>query len=116
MFGFGRRQPAGPSAAQWDADHLATKLQGRGAPLIVDVRSAYEFRAGHIPGAQNIPLGQIGQRAGALPEDRAVVCVCLSGHRSLHAAALLCRAGRQGVSLRGGMLRWRGPVERADTP
>jgi rhodanese-related sulfurtransferase len=38
-----------------------------GSPLvIVDIRSPRQFRDGHLPGASNIPLSELGQRAGEL--------------------------------------------------
>jgi len=110
VFGFARR-PAAPT--QWDSAQLGAALRESPAPLVLDVRSAMEFRARHIPGAQHIPLGQVPGRAAALPAGRTIVCVCLSGHRSLQAAAMIRRAGREAVSLRGGMIRWRGPVQSA---
>jgi len=49
---------------------------------VVDVRSPAEFAAGHSPGSINIPLPEIGQRAGELDPNRWVIVCCASGTRS----------------------------------
>jgi len=53
-----------------------------GSILVVDVRDADEFAAGHVPGAVNIPVGQLEKRIGELPSDKPVVFVCNTGARS----------------------------------
>jgi len=71
----------------------AQALAARGA-LIVDVRTAGEFEAGHARGAVNIPFDQIAARAGELPgKDRPVVLYCRTGRRSGIAAAELQKLG-----------------------
>ena len=49
---------------------------------VVDVRSMGEFAAGHAPGSVNIPLQEIGERAGELDRSRCVIVCCASGTRS----------------------------------
>lgn len=50
---------------------------------VVDVRTADEFRAGHVPGAINIPFDQIAARAGELgPASTPLLLYCRSGRRS----------------------------------
>jgi rhodanese-related sulfurtransferase len=83
----------------------AAALAERGA-ILLDVRERHEWQAGHAPRARHIPLSQIPQRAGELPEGRAVVTVCRSGARSARAAALLARQGREVANLSGGMHAW----------
>lgn len=51
-------------------------------PLLVDVRSASEYRSGHIPGAINIPLEQLVRHLNQIPTDRPVVLYCSTGYRS----------------------------------
>ena len=58
------------------------------------------------PKAVQIPLGDLAQRAGELPTDRPVVCICRSGARSLQAAELLVGRGFDVHSLNGGMRAW----------
>lgn len=61
---------------------------------VIDVRSVEEFRAGHVPGALNIPLHTLPLRLSEVgPADKPVVLYCLSGGRSGQAADLLRRSG-----------------------
>ncbi len=74
--------------------------RAKGAQLI-DVRETFEFARGHIPGAQNIPLGQIADIAPTLAG--AVVLICASGNRSSHAAQYLATFGKTEIAnLAGG--------------
>lgn len=74
--------------------------------ILLDVREPAEWRAGHAPDARHIPLGQLAQRAGELPDGRPVITVCRSGHRSARAAAFLARDGREVFNVAGGMAAW----------
>jgi hydroxyacylglutathione hydrolase len=79
---------------------------------LVDVRSPYEWRAGHLPGAVNIPVGEIPARIGELPAGRPIVMVCESGSRSSLAASLLAQEGVPGVvNMTGGMAAYRALLE-----
>lgn len=83
-------------------------VRATGATL-VDVRSAEEFAAGHIPGATNVPLPNIVAGYAVLPDDKsaAIVTFCKVGERSLHGLLLLKSMGYQQVkSVRGGILAW----------
>jgi sulfur-carrier protein adenylyltransferase/sulfurtransferase len=94
------------------ADELRTLLKERGgAASIVDVREPREFSASHLPGATNIPVGELHSRMGSLPRGL-VVFVCRSGARSLTAAALASRAGVEDIAhLEGGLLAWAREVD-----
>jgi hydroxyacylglutathione hydrolase len=71
--------------------------------LILDVRGENEWRAGHIPGAVHIPLGDLPERAGDLPSDRPIAVHCQGGGRSPIGVSLLRRQGFERVlNLRGG--------------
>lgn len=84
----------------------ARELVAAGARL-VDVRSRGEFASGHIEGAINIPVSDLGARAKELgPRDRAVVLYCASGARSARGAALLKAQGFTAVWNLGSMSRW----------
>ena len=87
------------------------QVDGVPAPLpeglhVLDVREQHEWDAGHIDGAQHIPLGDLGSRVDEVPADRQVLCVCHLGGRSAQAAVLLGRHGRDAVNLAGGMDAW----------
>ena len=62
--------------------------------LIVDVRTAGEFKAGHISQAWNIPIDQIGIKVKELKlKGKPVITCCASGMRSARAAAVLQQNG-----------------------
>lgn len=84
----------------------ARELVERGA-LLLDVRTPGEFAGGHIAGARNVPLQELGARVGELGDrDRPVVLYCASGMRSASAASALKRAGFKHVFDLGAMGRW----------
>jgi rhodanese-related sulfurtransferase len=87
----------------------------QGAVLLLDVREAEEWTAGHAQGALHVPLGRLDP--AAVPTDRPIVAVCRSGARSGKAAELLAAAGVEAANLVGGMKAWADaglPVVRAD--
>lgn len=86
-------------------DTTGTQVQTllRQGATLVDVRSAGEFASGHVRGAINIPVDQIGARLGEIPAGRPVVLYCFSGARSASAAQTLRRAGRSDVHNAGAM-------------
>ncbi|TMC79081.1 MAG: rhodanese-like domain-containing protein [Chloroflexi bacterium] len=73
---------------------------------LLDVREQDEWDAGHIEGAQHIPLGELGARVGEVPKDRVVVAVCRSGSRSDRAAKGLRASGFEAENLEGGVTAW----------
>jgi rhodanese-related sulfurtransferase/DNA-binding transcriptional ArsR family regulator len=77
--------------------------------VVLDVRPAEEFAAGHIPGALSIPVDQLAERIGELPADTEVVVYCRGEYCVLayDAVRLLHARGRMAVRLREGMLEWR---------
>jgi len=48
----------------------------KGLLTVLDVRQADEFKAGHLPGAVNIPLKELERRITELPKDQDVVAYC----------------------------------------
>lgn len=87
--------------------------------VFVDVRSAEEYAAGHIPGALNIPLDRLAFSLDDLPEHGQVITVCSMGNRSLRGAEKLARLERAALSLRGGTKAWAAagyPVETGFSP
>lgn len=63
---------------------------------IIDVRETYEFAQGRIPGAENIPLGELENAAESLHGE--LVLVCASGGRSVSAARFLNEIGKAGIA------------------
>ncbi len=61
---------------------------------VVDVRSAEEFRAGHFPGALNIPVDQIAARLDEMGDpERPIILYCHSGMRSGSALHIVRKGG-----------------------
>ncbi|MHC4218556.1 MAG: rhodanese-like domain-containing protein, partial [Planctomycetota bacterium] len=75
---------------------------------IFDIREPEEYRRGHIPRAESLPLRLLPDRWDDLPRDRTILMVCRSGRRSSRALRMLEDAGVMNVhALRGGILAWR---------
>ena len=80
---------------------------GRDDVQLVDIRNAAETEAGMMPGALNIPLAQLGRRAGELDPARPTVLYCAGGWRSSVGGSLLRSLGFTDVSdLLGGYAGW----------
>ncbi len=65
---------------------------GRGDRLVIDVRRDDEYAVAHIPGAVHIPLPELADRLGEIP-DRQLWVHCQSAYRASIGASLLDRAG-----------------------
>jgi rhodanese-related sulfurtransferase len=98
---FSRRGPGRITASE------ANRLLRDGGAVLIDVREADEYRAGHAPGALHLPLSRLAHDGAlGLPESRRLVLVCRSGNRSRRAAELLAAQGVNCVDMTGGMLNW----------
>ena len=92
-----------------EVGELARLLAGGGpdAPLVIDVRQASEYEAGHVTGAVAIGAGDLPDRLDGLPRDRPMATICASGYRASVAASLLRAAGFERVSwVPGGVATW----------
>lgn len=80
-----------------------------GELVVLDVRPAEEYAAGHIPGAVGIPVDQLADRIGELPDGLEVVAYCRGRFCVLahDAVRLLTARGRLARRLEDGMLEWR---------
>ena len=76
--------------------------------LILDVRPRDEFRAGHLPGAISIPLGELLRRLDQLSQDRQVVAYCRGPYCAFapEAVALLRSRGFEARRLEDGLPEW----------
>ena len=87
-------------------------LQARGTVLVVDVRNDDSFRAGHIPGAMNVPVDEVERRTAEIISragSLAIVtyCSCVNEHTSAIAAEMLNKAGAcRATALAGGYPAW----------
>jgi rhodanese-related sulfurtransferase len=106
-----RRLRKASDTVRTEAEDLRRQIDGGSPPTVLDVRGPDEFTGplGHIPGALNIPLGEIESRLGEL-RGRAkdgIAVVCRTDKRSATARASLRAAGFDDVAVvRGGMERW----------
>jgi hydroxyacylglutathione hydrolase len=88
---------------------LLAQIKNGSAPLILDVRSAPEFNAGHVPGAVHLPFWSALFRAGSLQvkRDDPIVVYCGHGPRAEMAASALRIRGLRNVRfLQGHMAEW----------
>ncbi len=89
---------------------LKTMVNQDNAPVILDVRTAAEYRAFHIPGALNVPYpATLNELAMKVPDpDTPIVVVCMTGHRSPPTVKQLRDGGYTNVSnLTWGMVAWK---------
>jgi rhodanese-related sulfurtransferase len=82
---------------------------GAGEIIVLDVRPAAEYAAGHIPGAISIPAGELRQRLAELPPDAEIAVYCRGPYCVFaHDAVRLLQAdGRTARRLADGMPEWR---------
>lgn len=93
----------------------------RDADLVLDVREADEYHAGHIPGAVNIPRGLLEFKLSATPElssrDLKIVLYCKTSGRAALAACALQEMGYLDVqSIAGGFDAWSAAGKAVLTP
>ena len=101
-----RRLPAGGLVAP---EEVAGWMARPDPPLLLDVRSVGEYRAGHLPGAVNVPVQELGRRLAELERGReaGVIVYCHSGGRTRAALKILAQAGfTDTAQLAGDFQRW----------
>lgn len=104
LFGFGDKSDIN--------DGVKLCKETRGAVLL-DVRDADEYAAGHIPGAVNLPLSDIRKAEDRFPDtDTPLFVYCLSGARSSRAVAALTEMGFAGPRNIGGIRGYDGELEK----
>jgi rhodanese-related sulfurtransferase len=88
----------------------------QGLVTVLDVRPAREFAAGHLPGAINVAVENLGRHLGKLPKGREVIAYCRGPYclLSVDAVALLRTKGYKARRLEDGFPEWKAsglPVE-----
>jgi rhodanese-related sulfurtransferase/DNA-binding transcriptional ArsR family regulator len=88
------------------------ELAGRmreGLVTVVDVRPTEEYAAGHLPGAINVPLSQMEERAARLPRNQEIVAYCRGPFcvLSFEAVAALRKRGFRARRLETGFPEWK---------
>jgi rhodanese-related sulfurtransferase len=96
-------------------DELIERMT-RGDVVLVDVRPSEEFDAGHIEGAQSIPIAELRERLAELPSDREIVAYCRGPFCAYaHEAVRTLRAeGRDARRLEDGWPEWH--LTKEETP
>jgi rhodanese-related sulfurtransferase len=98
----------GEEVERVDRDELRARLARREV-VVIDVRPAEEYAAGHIAGARSIPIDEIEQRLDELPRDREIVAYC-RGPFCAYAHEAVRRLEEAGISARrleDGWPEWR---------
>ena len=98
-------------------EDLVSRLKD-GLVTVLDVRPGDEFALGHLPGALNIPLGELERRLGEVPADREVIAYCRGPYcvLSFEAVAALRARGYLVRRLEDGYPEWKAaglPIEAA---
>lgn len=98
----------GPSLEALDRHRLLARA-AQGEVVVLDVRPAAEFAAGHLPFAQSLPLGELRQRLAELPPGLPVVAYCRGPFCMMakEAVELLRQHGRHAQHLTDGVAEWR---------
>lgn len=87
---------------------LARRLKRGGDFLVIDVRPAEEFAAGHLPGAISVPLTELHRRMKELPKDREIIAYCRGPYCAFShvAVELLRKRGFRARRLEEGLPEW----------
>ncbi|NNC23962.1 rhodanese-like domain-containing protein [Salinisphaera sp. USBA-960] len=99
--GSGSGRPVNPSEA--------VRLMNTDDAVVVDTRSASDYKKNHILNAIHVPVAGIDERAGEISKDtnQTIICYCGSGNQAAQAASKLRKQGYSNVyTLRGGINGW----------
>ena len=97
---------------QPDINKGVQEYQNAADAILLDVRTLQEYREGHIPGSQNLPLQQLDKVEEVTENKDTVLYVyCRSGARSRQAVSLLQAMGYTNVRNIGGIAAYSGKVE-----
>jgi rhodanese-related sulfurtransferase len=87
-----------------DVDRLSALLEE--GVVVIDVRMPDEYEQGHVPGAILIPLPELPERLGELPDEETGYVICHLGGRSMKACDFLETQGYAMVNVAGGTQAW----------
>lgn len=85
-------------------DELATLLDG--GATVIDVRMPDEYETAHVPGAVLVPLPELPERLGDIPDETTSYVICKVGGRSMKACEFLVTQGYDVVNVAGGTDAW----------
>ena len=91
-----------------DRESLTQRVK-EGTVIVLDVRPAEEYQAGHIPGAISIPLEELEQRLSELPQDQEIVAYCRGPYcvLAIQAVGILRTKGFHAFRMEDGVQDWR---------
>ncbi len=89
-------------------EELASRTEA-GLVTVIDVRPADEFALGHLPGAMNVPLAELGERLAGFDAAREIVAYCRGAWcvMSFEAVAELRKLGFNARRLEDGLPEWK---------
>ena len=111
----GNRTPAVPQGLDTYTG-LASALESNADILVYDVRTPEEYATGHVPGAINIPHGEIAKKLPFWKKNDVVVVYCASGGRSFMAYEALTAKRFKHVIDFGGVGNWEGDLVMGTDP
>ena len=99
---------------QISMDEAVKMMKDKKNYIILDARRPDEYAKGHIPGAINVPNEEIGTAEIAELPDKAqlILVYCRSGRRSKEASEKLVGLGYTNIVEFGGILDWKGEIEK----
>jgi len=103
---------------RFNVNQFSEKIQAANT-IIVDIRTASEFKSGYIPGAVNIDFYQpdFKQRINQLDKKKNLLIYCASGNRSGQALPIIGALGFKSANdLLGGMGAWRNAGKKFTKP
>lgn len=90
-----------------EIDNLSKEIE------LIDIREPYEYNAGHLPKAKNIPMDMIlSQPEKYLDKEKEYHIICHSGSRSSMACGILKDCGFNIINVAGGTGRYKGKLDR----
>ncbi|AJK47828.1 MULTISPECIES: rhodanese-like domain-containing protein [Burkholderia] len=87
----------------------ATQLINRRNAIVIDLRPAAEYGAGHLPAARSVEFSELAGKLGQVAKNKSapVLLVCQNGQQSNKAAKVVREAGYGEVHvLQGGLAAW----------
>ncbi|HIJ70590.1 MAG TPA: rhodanese-like domain-containing protein [Planctomycetes bacterium] len=115
--GFIFNQPKDTGFYEITADQLRDRIEDKSDDnfIIIDIRDNASYDEGHIPGAVNIPLNELGYRVFGLDKTADIIVYCFTGITSKVACRILVNAGFKDVyDMTGGIKAWDYALETSD--
>ncbi len=82
---------------------------------VIDVRSTGEYEAGHVPGAENVPIDQFAAASASWDKNAPLLVYCATGARSSEAVRILQSAGFKTIyHFNEGLQAWTGKLDSAN--